>query len=141
MSIARIQNFITGDYLPLTHSEIQKISEKASEIARASSGRIHLHLEKNASLRVLDRASEIFEMLFLGEKEETPYVLIYVCKNNRQFALVCGPSLDHLLPPNAWTETIENMTIYFKNGDIGKAIMEGMESAEKVLTSKFPINI
>lgn len=139
MSKAQFKNFITGDYLQFSDSELQVISIKASQIASTSAGRIHLHLEKNASLRVLDRATEIFDMLFLGEKEETPYVLIYICKNNKQFAIVCGPALEQQLLPNAWTETIENMTIYFKNGDLAKAILEGMESAEKVLQSKFPI--
>lgn len=141
MTVSSNLNFITGDNVQLTNSEIKKISEKAALVASSSYGRIHLHLEKNSSLRVLDRASEIFDMLFLGEMEETPYVLIYVCKNNRQFAIICGQTLDQVISPNAWTETIENMTIYFKNGDIGKAIVEGMESAQKVLTSKFPINL
>ena len=139
MSKAQIQNFITGDYIQFNDSELKRLSEKASQIASTSKGRIHLHLEKNASLRVLDRATEVFDMLFLGENAEAPYVLIYVCKNNKQFAMVCGQALEQQLPPNAWTETIDNMTIYFKNGDMAKAIMEGMESAEKILHSKFPV--
>lgn len=139
MSDISIQNFITGDLTQLQRLEIQSITQKANQLIQHTKGRIHLHIEKNSSLRVLDRASEIFDMLFLGENEEVPYVLIYVCVNNRQFAIICSQSLDNTLPSNAWTETIENMTIYFKNKELGKAILEGMESAGKFLHTKFPI--
>jgi len=115
------------------------IESAIAQAEKITSGEIRVHIDKDCDIPVLDRAAEVFDLLQMNKTELRNGVLIYVSKRERQFAILGDIGINSKVPDSFWKETVDNMTIYFKNGDFTKGIIEGIESAGKQLQQYFPV--
>lgn len=128
----------SGPHGVLSEFSIGIINDAINLATLPSSGSIHVHLDKDCDLEVLDRAVEIFNLFEMNKLPQKQGVLLYVCIRSKQFAMIADAGITSKMVEGGWQEIIDNMTIYFKSGDLVKAILDGVESAGKKLQLFFP---
>lgn len=114
---------------------------KAIQIAEAkTSGEIRVHIEKNTSLPVLERAKEVFHLLKMDVTKLDNGVLIYIAVESHTFAIYGGHGIDQVVPKDFWETTRDAIRNQFKQGNFKQGLIDGILKAGDQLQQHFPWN-
>jgi hypothetical protein len=131
---------LSGTHYMLSKNEVEQIRKAAFNPKHHASCRIHIHIDKGIDIPLLDRAAEVFNLLRMDDEGVRGSILIYLNKRDREFAVIGDKNAKRTVGLGFWKELTDNMTIYFKNKDFVKGIIEGLESAVKALEEVKPGN-
>ena len=121
-----------------SEDEQQRITEAVEAAERFTSGEIRICIEKTCSEPVLDRAANYFRKLDMDETTQRNGVLIYIAVTDHKFAIIGDAGINRVVPHDFWNDTKEAMLAHFKDGDLVKGIITGVDMAGKALQTFFP---
>lgn len=109
----------------------------------------HAELQTSAEIRVfveskckyvdaLDRAAEIFQHLKMRETKQFNAVLVYVAKDDHQFAIFADHGIHQALGSQFWNTEVRNMSRHFKSMSPATALVEVITEVASALHAQFP---
>ena len=122
----------------LTKAEEQEIVEAIQLAEKNTSGEIRVHLEKETSVAVYDRAMEVFDELEMYKTKSKNGVLIYVAVKDKNFVICGDQGINDIVGNDFWNSTKEIMVEYFKKGENKNALVNGIMKAGEQLKKHFP---
>ena len=125
-----------SEFLSKQDQEAIKAAVEAAE--KETSGEIRVHLETKCDDEILERAADLFEKLGMHKTELRNGVLIYLAIENKQFAIIGDAGINGKVPQGFWESTSNLMSGYFKKGEFGKGLAEGVKEAGHQLKTFFP---
>lgn len=123
----------------LVEEEIIQLEAAIVSAEKQTSGEIRIHIDKDTDLQIEDRAVEVFELLHMHQTKQRNGVLIYMSLRERQFMVLGDVGINEKVKADFWDEVVENMSIYFKNNEFAKGLMEGVFTTGNKLKEYFPI--
>jgi uncharacterized membrane protein len=122
----------------LSKKEEQEVVDAIVFAEKNTSGEIRVHLEKETSKPIFDRAMEVFEQLEMYKTKARNGVLIYVAVKDKSF-LICGDQgINDKVATDFWESTKNVMLENFKKGHNKQALVDGILSAGQQLKRHFP---
>lgn len=122
----------------LSKKEEQEIVDAIVLSEKNTSGEIRVHLEKETSMPIFDRAMEVFQDLKMYETQDRNGVLIYIAVKNKSFYIYGDQGINDKVEADFWNSTKDIMVNHFKNGNNKQAIVDGIIEAGKQLKQHFP---
>jgi uncharacterized membrane protein len=122
----------------LTKEEEQVIVDAIRIAEKNTSGEIRVHIEKETSIAVMDRAVEVFNQLEMHNTKDANGVLIYVAVKSRQFAICGDKGINEVVPNDFWDTTRNIMANHFKNGNFKQGLVDAILKAGEKLKHYFP---
>jgi uncharacterized membrane protein len=124
----------------LTEVNKQTIMEAIKRAEKNTSGEVRVHIESKVkkTRSVFDRAVEVFHKLGMQETKLHNGVLVYVALDDRQFAIIGDQGIHEKVGENFWDKEKDEMTIYFKQGDIIGGIVYFINQIGAKLKEFFP---
>lgn len=126
---------ISGTNTLFNSTDIDKLVSAIQILYDKTSALIHIHIDEVTEISILDRATEVFELLGGNLVNPKFQILIYFASKDKQFVILGNEAVNKQVGLDFWNETADNMTIYFKNGDFLKGVMEGIESTGKMIVT------
>lgn len=131
MSNLSIEDFLSA-------SQEQEIIDAIRNAEKQTSGEIRVHIEKNSSKNVEERALEVFKILKMHNTEQHNAVLFYVAVEDKQFALFGDSGINKVVPDDFWDSTKSIVINHFKLGAYTDGLINGINEAGKQLKLFFP---
>lgn len=103
-----------------------------------TSGEIRVHIEKNCSGDVLDRAAAVFDKLQMQKTKLRNGVLFYLAVTNRKFAVLGDAGINAVVPENFWDDIKVLMIKHFREGKFTDGLTEAIHQAGLQLKKHFP---
>lgn len=124
----------------LTEENKSKIVEAIQRAEKNTSGEVRVHIESKLKKKksVLDTAVEVFHDLGMQETQLRNGVLVYVALDDRQFAIIGDRGIHEKVGENFWNAEKDQMTMYFKQGDIIGGIVYFIDQIGQKLKEFFP---
>ena len=122
----------------LTKEEEQEIVEAIRIAENNTSGEIRVHLEKETTLKAIERAQDLFLELKMNETKEANGVLIYIAVKSKQFAICGDKGINNVVPTDFWESTKNIMTNHFKKANFKQGLVDGITKAGEQLKKYFP---
>jgi len=122
----------------LSPSEEVEIIEAIRTAEQNTSGEIRVHLEAHSKIDAMDRATEVFDFLHMANTKQSNGVLIYVAVEDRTLVIMGDSGINDLVPTNFWEGTKDTIISNFKNGEMGKGLVDGILKAGQQLKKHFP---
>jgi uncharacterized membrane protein len=124
---------------PIFKSDQQELIVSAIQSAEnQTSGEIRVHLEKNCTGNVLDRAAQVFADLEMHKTKLRNGVLFYLAYEDRKFAILGDSGINAKVPEDFWDTITVKMQSKFRAGHFVEGLVEGVELAGERLKSNFP---
>jgi uncharacterized membrane protein len=122
----------------LSPSEEAEIIGAIRVAEQNTSGEIRVHLEAHSKMDAFDRATEVFDFLHMGNTKQSNGVLIYVAVEDRTLVIMGDRGINDVVSPNFWESTKDAIISNFKNGEMGKGLVDGVLKAGQQLKKHFP---
>jgi uncharacterized membrane protein len=122
----------------LTKAEEQEIVQAIGKAEKNTSGEIRVHIEKETSIAVIDRAMEVFRILNMENTQERNGVIIYVAVKSHQFAIYGDKGINEKVADDFWDCTKDAMANHFKDGNYKQGLIDGILNAGEQLKKHFP---
>ncbi len=118
--------------------EQQRIREAIEAAEKHTSGELRVCVEKTCSEDVLMRAAKYFHQLGMQHTQHRHGVLIYLASVDRKFAIIGDKGINKMVDEDFWDTTKNTMLLHFKQDDLIKGIITGLEIAGDQLKKHFP---
>ena len=128
----------THPALFLSQQEKEKIVAAIRAAEKETSGEIRVHLAAIAAGDILQQAKNIFEKIGMTATKERSGVLIFLCIESRQFAILGDTGIHAKVPENFWEEISQKMAAHFKQGHFATGMIEAILEAGEKLKTHFP---
>jgi uncharacterized membrane protein len=122
----------------LSKEEEQEIVDAICVSEKNTSGEIRVHLEKETSIKAIDRAIEVFNELEMHKTQDSNGVLIYVAVKSKQFAICGDHGINKVVPADFWESTKDVMANHFRKGNFKQGLIDGILKAGEQLKKYFP---
>lgn len=126
-----ISNFFTTE-------QKNQITNAIKQAEGNTSGEIRVHIEKNCSIEVLDRAAEVFSKLQMHKTALRNGVLFYVALDDHKFAIIGDAGINAKVPEGFWNEINDKVLEKFKENNYCDGLSEGIIMAGDQLKKHFP---
>ncbi len=131
-------------YQYLNDDEILRISNKISEIEKATSGELVISIKEKrrfweASKSVLDLAEKEFVSAGIAKTIGATGILILLVLKSKEFYILADKNINEKVEQSVWDTIAQSMTKHFSQGNFCKGIIEGIEDCGKILSAHFPI--
>lgn len=103
-----------------------------------TSGEIRVHIDKDCTGELLDRAASVFEKLGMVNTRERNGVLFYLAVKPHKFAIIGDAGINSKVPGDFWDDIKSHMLSRFQEGIVAQGLIEGIEMAGKELKAHFP---
>lgn len=103
-----------------------------------TSGEIRVHIESKCKEDILDHAAFIFEKLEMQKTEQRNAILFYIAITDHKFAVIGDAGIHEKVGDDFWENVKNEMTTYFKDGQLADGLINGIEKAGNELKSYFP---
>jgi len=134
MKIMRTQNpvwFFSG-------KEKQKILIATRRAESRTSGELRLHLARKARGDVQEQARVAFEKIGMTRTDERNGVLLFLCLETHQFALIGDQGIHAKVPAGFWQEEAARLGAQFKEDRFADGICESFARIGEHLAAYFP---
>jgi uncharacterized membrane protein len=111
-------------------------SIKAAELN--TSGEIQVHIENVCKKEVMDRATEVFELLNMHKTALRNGVLFYLAVKDKKFAILGDAGINAVVAPDFWESIKLGMQTKFRQGEFTIGLCEGIRKAGEELKNHFP---
>lgn len=123
-----------------TEEEQTQIVAAIKEAEKNTSGEIKVHITTSSAWEdVVKQAAAVFEKLDLKKTKQRNGVLIYIAKDDRQFAIWADKGINAVVPEGYWESTIDLMRSYMKAGQYAEGVIRGIHMVGTKLKKYFPI--
>lgn len=123
-----------------TEEEQKKIVKAIRDAESNTSGEIKVHIASSTNgEEIVQQASIIFDKLELEKTAQRNGVLIYIAKDDRQFAIWADKGINVVVPIGYWESTVDLMRSYFKAGQFAEGVIKGINMIGVKLKAFFPI--
>jgi uncharacterized membrane protein len=123
-----------------TDEEQLKIVAAIKAAENNTSGEIKVHIATSSQWEdVVKQAAAVFDKLDLEKTKQRNGVLIYIAKNDRQFAIWADKGINAVVPEGYWESTIDLMRSYMKVGQYAEGVIKGIHMIGVKLKVYFPI--
>ncbi len=122
----------------LTDAEKQQVIAAIKAAELDTSGEIRVHIEKDCSEDVMDRAAFLFKKLKMHQTQLRNGVLFYLAVEDKKFAILGDGGINARVPEGFWDRIKETMTRYFKGGDFANGLATGITMSGEQLKAHFP---
>ncbi|MBE8714018.1 TPM domain-containing protein [Sphingobacterium hungaricum] len=114
---------------------VQAISLAESKI----SGEIRLVVERKLhGMSAIEQAQHYFEKLGMTNTILRNGVLLYIATEDHEFAIIGDAGINQRVPDNFWEETKQEMTDFFRKGELANGLIWGITHAAEQLVKFFP---
>ncbi len=122
-----------------TEEEQKRIVSAIKEAEKNTSGEIKIHISSTSAWDdVVERAAAIFDELEMEKTNQRNGVLIYIAKEDRQFAIWADSGINAVVPEGYWESTIDLMRSYMKVGQHAEGVIKGIHMIGVKLKAYFP---
>jgi uncharacterized membrane protein len=122
-----------------TEEEQSRIVSAIKEAERKTSGEIKVHIASSSAWEdVVTQAAKVFDELNMEKTQDRNGVLIYIAKNDRQFAIWADKGINKVVPEGYWESTIDLMRSYMKAGQHAEGVIKGINMIGVKLKTFFP---
>ena len=111
-------------------------SIKAAELN--TSGEVQVHIENVCKKDVMDRATEVFELLNMHKTKLRNGVLFYLAVKDKKFAILGDAGINAVVAPDFWESIKLSMQTRFRQGEFTEGLCEGIRKAGEELKNHFP---
>jgi uncharacterized membrane protein len=105
-----------------------------------TSGEIRVHIDKKGEKDPFKEAKRVFERLGMTKTKERNGVLIYLCFERKQIAILGDQGINEKVPEGYWDELYHSMATAFRNGNYCLGICESVQRVGEKLSMHFPVN-
>ncbi len=128
--------------IPLTEQE-QKLIIKAISLAEEkSSGEIRVHIDNGSkdesSSSLAKIALDVFHSFKMTETKDRNGVLFYLNFDQKYLTIIGDEGIHKHVSQQFWNKLHEEMTYLFRDGEIAKGIIHGIDRAGNELIRYFP---
>ena len=103
-----------------------------------TSGEIRVHIESKCKEDILDHAAFIFEKLEMHKTDQRNAILFYIAITDHKFAVIGDAGIHEKVGDDFWESVKNEMTSFFKEGNLADGLINGIEKAGNELKSFFP---
>ena len=121
-----------------TREQREDIRQAVMNAELDTSGEIRIHIEKNCTGDVLDRAAYLFEKLGMHKTELRNGVLFYLAVENRKFAAIGDKGINAVVSENFWDDIKLLLLNQFREGDFTGGLIGGIMLVGEKLKTHFP---
>ncbi len=122
-----------------TEEEQKNIVAAIKEAEKNTSGEIKVHITTTSQWEdVVKQAAAVFDKLDLEKTKQRNGVLIYIAKDDRQFAIWADKGINDVVPIGYWESTIDLMRSYMKVGQYAEGVIKGIHMVGTKLKKYFP---
>ena len=121
-----------------TQQEQQDIICAIQDAEMMTSGEIRVHIEDYCKVKVLDRASAVFDELEMQKTELRNGVLFYIAVKDHQFAILGDLGINMKVEDCCWVDINEYVLGRFQQGKYAQGLIEGIKMAGEQLKEHFP---
>ncbi len=107
-------------------SEELQIMDAIRAAESNTSGEIRIHIENKCNTEVLDRASQLFDLLKMQKTERRNGVLFYLAVKDKKFAIIGDVGINSKVPEKFWDDIKELVLEHFKEGDFAAGLSHGI---------------
>lgn len=111
-------------------------SIKAAELN--TSGEVQVHIENTCKKEVMDRATEVFNLLDMHKTKLRNGVLFYLAVKDKKFAILGDAGINAVVDSNFWEKTKDYMQAEFRQGNFTEGLCGGIRMAGDQLKHHFP---
>jgi uncharacterized membrane protein len=124
----------------LTEENKEKIASAIQQAEKNTSGEVRVHIESNVKKKksAFDRAVEVFHQLGMQATTLRNGVLVYVALDDRQFAIIGDQGIHEKVGYDFWDQEKDEMSTYFRQGDIIGGIVYFIDQIGVKLQEFFP---
>jgi uncharacterized membrane protein len=123
----------------LRNLEHDRIVAAIKEVEAKTSGQIRVFLQRGKFEEdALERAQKKFVQLGMNKTRERNAILILVAPRMQKFAVVGDEGVHQKCGEKFWTQLVEKMRGHFLREEFTDALVEGIESAGRLLARYFP---
>ena len=124
----------------LTVENKEKIASAIQQAEKNTSGEVRVHIESKTKKKKssFDRAVEVFHQLGMQETKLRNGVLVYVALDDRQFAIIGDQGIHEKVGADFWDKEKDEMSTYFKQGNIIGGIVYFIDQIGVKLQEFFP---
>ena len=121
--------------------EKQLIADAIREAEKMTSGEVRLFVESRCSyVNPIDRATELFFQLKMGNTELRNAVLVYIAINDRQLAIFGDEGIHQKVGQEYWNNEVQKLLQRFNKKNYAEGIKEVILDIGEALTKHFPFN-
>jgi uncharacterized membrane protein len=122
-----------------SEEEQKRIVAAIKEAEKNTSGEIKVHITTSSQWEdVVQKASKVFDELNMEKTQQRNGVLIYIAKDDRQFAIWADKGINKVVPEGYWESTIDLMRSYMKVGQHAEGVIRGINMVGVKLKKYFP---
>ncbi len=103
-----------------------------------TSGEIRVHIEKDFTGDILDRAAYVFKSIGMQKTALRNGVLFYLAIGSKKFAIIGDAGINAKVPEGFWDNIKEAMLVHFTSGEFATGLSEGILMAGEQLKKHFP---
>lgn len=129
----------------LSPQALQRIEAAIGANERSHRGEIRFAVEAaldlhhlRADLSARARAVQVFSDLGIWDTEENNGVLIYLLLADRDFEIVADRGIHRHVGQEGWEAIARQMEAHFRNGDVERGVVEGIEAVGAHLRARYP---
>lgn len=120
--------------------EQKRIIDTIQEAENNTSGEIQVHIEKRCREDVMDRATQLFNILGLHKTAQRNGVLFYLAIKDKKFAILGDMGINEKVPADFWDNIKEHMQVLFREGRFTDGLCDGIRMAGNQLSQHFPFS-
>lgn len=119
--------------------EKAEIVAAIEELEKKTSAELRVHVGRHEEgVSVFDQAKRKFENLGMTATREKNGVLIFICCDRHEFAILGDSGIDQKVTQDFWPLVSAVMTERFREGRIAEGVCEGVKLAGEKLQIYFP---
>lgn len=115
-----------------------QITGSVKNAEKDTSGEVRVYIENKCKTSVLDRATQVFNVLEMHKTELRNGVLFYLAVKDRKFAILGDKGINEKVPDNFWDNIKEHMQGLFREQKFTEGLSEGIHMAGEQLGKHFP---
>jgi uncharacterized membrane protein len=122
-----------------SNEEKNMVVSATRDAEQQTSGEIRVYVESHCRfVEALDRATEVFSILKMGETTGHNAVLIYLAVKDRQLAIFGDYAIHEKVGEEFWTKEVIHMLTHFQNSLFADATVKVIQDIGAALKFHFP---
>lgn len=123
----------------ITEEVKQRIEHAIMLAEKGTSAEVRVHIEDECKEDALDRAAHVFAHLEMHKTALRNGVLIYAALGNKKMAILGDAGINKHMQQKDWDVIKEHILEQFRNDNIEKGLIAGLEDVGELLHRHFPI--
>jgi uncharacterized membrane protein len=122
-----------------SNNEKKKISEAIAILEKKTSAELRVHVEKrNSKIDLMVQARAAFEAIGMTKTGARNGVLIFICADTHEFAVLGDEGIDSRVQQGFWTDTTAVMEADFRKGLFLEGVSRAIQTLGQPLAAHFP---